>query len=125
MPTRIAACACGQLQVACSGEPRKVSLCHCRACQRRTGSAFGIAAFYPREAVRPQGETARFTRPSDSGFEVTHHFCPRCGSTVFWEAARIADAVAVAVGSFADPAFPAPSQAVYDQHRHPWVACPF
>ena len=37
-------CACGAVRYETTGAPRRVSVCHCKACQRRTGSAFGIAA---------------------------------------------------------------------------------
>jgi hypothetical protein len=119
--SRTASCACGQLRIVCCGEPQKVSLCHCLDCQRRTGSTYGIAAFFPREQVVAEGRTRTYGRRSDSGFAVTFHFCPECGSTVFWEPERKPDAVAVAVGSFADPSFPAPTQAVWNERRHPWV----
>nr|WP_163269830.1 GFA family protein [Chelativorans alearense] len=121
---RIATCTCGNLRVACAGEPEKVSLCHCLACQRRTGSTYGIAAFFRKEDVHVEGSSRRYARPSDSGFPVTFHFCPSCGSTVFWEPQRKPELLAVAVGAFADPAFPAPVQAVYAEHRHPWVEDP-
>jgi hypothetical protein len=98
-----------------------VSLCHCLDCQKRTGSSHGIAAFFPRTSVEPRGEARKFSRPSDKGFAVTFHFCPNCGSTVYWEPSRIPDAIAVAVGCFADPDFPPPSQAVYDQRAHRWM----
>ncbi len=119
---RTAACACGQLSVDCKTEPTRVSLCHCLACQKRTGSTYGIAAFFRREDVKSKGRAQQYTRQSDSGYEVTFHFCPECGSTVFWEPHRKADIIAVAVGAYADPTFPAPSQAFYEKHRHPWVA---
>jgi hypothetical protein len=83
MPTNVAACVCGQLTVSCSGDPAQVSLCHCLACQRRTGSTYGIAAFYPRENVRMAGDATEYTRQSDSGYPVTFYFCPHCGSTVY------------------------------------------
>jgi len=118
---RTATCVCGQLSVGCRGEPARVSLCHCLACQKRTGSTYGIAAFFRREAVESKGRARRYMRSSDSGYEVTFHFCPDCGSTVFWEPHRKVDMIAVAVGAFADPAFPPPSQAVYEEHRHPWI----
>jgi hypothetical protein len=121
---RIATCVCGGVSVACTGEPAKVSLCHCQACQKRTGSTYGIGAFFPRDMVAASGETRRYTRTADSGHTVTFHFCPICGSTVFWEAARLPGMVAVAVGAFADPKFPAPSQAVFGEHRHEWVVAP-
>ena len=52
--------------------------------QRRTGSTYGIAAFYPREKVRVAGDATAYTRQSDSGYPVTFYFCPHCGSTVYW-----------------------------------------
>lgn len=124
MTARIASCACGQLQVACAGEPQKVSLCHCLECQRRTGSTFGVAAFYARTQASVQGRTSTYERSSDSGFGIAFHFCPHCGSTVFWEPRRKPDAIAVAVGAFGDPSFPAPTQSVWTERRHPWVATP-
>jgi hypothetical protein len=101
-----------------------VSLCHCLDCQRRTGSTYGIAAFFPRTAVGVEGRRTSFTRPSESGYAVTFHFCPGCGSTVFWEPSRLPDVVAVASGAFADPSFPAPTQSVWNERRHPWVQLP-
>lgn len=124
MTRRLATCACGQLGVTCEGEPASVSLCHCLECQKRTGSTYGIAAFFRCSAVQATGSFSDFVRMSDSGFAVTHHFCPRCGGTVFWETARKPDLVAVAVGAFADPGFPAPAQDVYREHRHRWVVIP-
>jgi hypothetical protein len=49
MPDREAACSCGQLQVTVRGDPVRVAMCHCLECQRRTGSTFGVQAFYPRD----------------------------------------------------------------------------
>lgn len=121
---REAACACGQLGIACRGEPAKVSLCHCLDCQRRTGSTYGIAAFYERDAVTPRGGSAAWRRSADNGHAVEFRFCPHCGTTVFWEPARMPGLVAVAVGAFADPDFPAPSQQVWTERRHRWVRLP-
>ena len=121
MTTRTATCACGQLRVTCSGDPAMTSLCHCLDCQKRTGSTYGVAAFFPRAAVVAEGAFQTYRRSADSGFAVNFRFCPRCGSTVFWEPERKPEAIAVAVGAFADPTFPAPSQSVYNQRRHAWV----
>jgi hypothetical protein len=121
MQTRTASCACGALTVACEGEPALVSACHCLDCQRRTGSAFGVAVFFAREKVHPEGASKSFSRTSDTGSGVTFHFCRDCGSTVWWEPARKPDVVAVALGAFADPTFPAPIQAVFEERKHPWV----
>jgi hypothetical protein len=118
MLARLATCVCGRLTASCSGDPAHVSLCHCLGCQRRTGSTYGIAAFFPRENVRVAGDATTYTRESDGGYPVTFYFCPHCGSTVYWEPRRKPQMVAVAAGAFAGPVFPAPSQAVYAEHRH-------
>lgn len=119
---RTATCSCGQLSATCSGEPNLVSLCHCLACQKRTGSAYGIAAFFAKDKVSTSGVAKQFTRQSDSGFEITFHFCRECGSSVYWEPRRRPELLAVAVGAFSDPNFPAPNKEVYLAHRHLWVA---
>ena len=119
--TRVATCACGQLSVTCHQEPAKIALCHCLECQKRTGSTYGIAAFFRRADVEPRGEARQYTRIGDSGSSVVFHFCPVCGSSVYWEPGRAPDVIAVAVGAFADPDFPAPSLSVYTQRRHTWV----
>jgi hypothetical protein len=118
---RLASCCCGNLRIACAAEPTKVSLCHCLACQKRTGSTYGIAAFFRNEHVSATGRSSVYMRQGESGFSVTFHFCPGCGSTVFWKPQRAPELTAVAAGAFADPSFPKPAHAVHLETRHPWV----
>jgi len=100
-------------------------MCHCIDCQRRTGSAFSIAVFYERGRVRVvSGSSETFERPSASGHPVVFHFCPRCGSNVWWEPARMPELVGVAVGAFGDPDFPGPEQSVWTRHKHAWLQLP-
>jgi hypothetical protein len=124
MTTRRAACSCGQLSLEAEGEPLRISICHCLACQRRTGSAFGVQARFPRAKVRVEGRSSAYVRTADSGNRATFHFCPECGATVYYEPEWMPDALGVPVGAFADPAFPAPRVSVYEARRHAWVAVP-
>lgn len=124
MTTRQASCSCGQLEVTVSGEPVRVSMCHCRACQRRTGSVFGVQARYAASDVEVNGQSQAWSRTADSGHSITFHFCPNCGSTVFYRPEQEPEIIAVAVGGFADPGFPPPTISVYESRRHPWVATP-
>lgn len=121
MTTRRAFCSCGQLQLVCAGEPVRVSMCHCLACQRRTGSVYGVQARFRREDISIEGRFTQYVRVADSGNSVTFHFCPECGATVYWELSALPGFVGVAVGAFADPSFPAPKISVYEQRRHPWA----
>jgi uncharacterized protein YndB with AHSA1/START domain len=118
---RHASCSCGQLQIETSGEPVRISVCHCLACQKRTGSAFGVQARFARKNVAITGRSSQYVRTGDSGGECTFHFCPDCGSTVHWQLAQFPDVIAIAVGAFADPTFPAPAFSVYEERQHQWV----
>lgn len=124
MTIRRAACCCGRLTLTVEGEPLRISICHCLECQRRTGSAFGVQARFRRGAVAVEGQSTPHTRAGDSGNRITFHFCPRCGSTVYYELDHDPDEVGVPVGAFADPEFPPPTLSFYESRRHPWVRMP-
>jgi len=81
-------------------------------------------ARFRREQIAFTGKPAIWKRTAESGNALTFHFCPTCGSTVYWEGQGFPGYVAVAIGSFADPDFPPPAIAVWEEARHPWVALP-
>ncbi len=85
---RTAQCHCGSLRIIATGDPDRVYLCHCKACQRRTGTAFHFGATYLKERVRLDGERKVYERDADSGNRIRFHFCPNCGSTLYWEGDR-------------------------------------
>jgi hypothetical protein len=89
MASRRASCSCGQLKVEVDGDPVRVSICHCLACQRRTGSAFGMQARWPREQVRIEGDATEYVRISDEGEGRSFFFCPRCGFRSLDEETRL------------------------------------
>jgi hypothetical protein len=122
--TRHAACSCGQLQLTIEGDPSRNAMCHCLACQRRTGAVISNQARYRSDQVTITGKSTQWRRTADSGNTMTFHFCPRCGSTVFWENAGFPGHLSVAIGNFADRSFPAPTVAVWEESRHPWVNLP-
>jgi hypothetical protein len=118
---RHASCQCGQLRVVCRGEPVRISVCHCLACQKRSGAPFAAQARFPAEQVTRTGVSRQWTRIADSGNAADFHFCPECGSTVFYHSRPHFDAIAVPIGAFADPSFPPPWFSVYEERQHPWV----
>ena len=126
MATREAACHCGQLRLEVEGDPFVVSICHCLPCKRRTGSAFGMQAAFTPDQVEIVGRYSDHTRISDEADLKPHvfHFCPDCGSNVFYTEPDEPDLVVVSVGSFADPSFPPPTESGYDSRRHAWLAVP-
>jgi hypothetical protein len=124
MTTRRASCCCGQLNITTEGDPIRISMCHCLACQRRTGSAFSVQARFPQDRVSIEGRSTQYVRTGDSGSRATFHFCPECGTTVYYLMEKVPEAIAVPVGAFADPTFPAPRVSVYESRRHAWVRVP-
>ncbi|WP_434733409.1 GFA family protein [Rhizobium sp. YTUHZ044] len=116
-----AQCACGALQLKFSEPPRLTALCHCYACQRRTGAPFSANAFYSIDCVEISGTSTEFIRTADSGRQVRMHFCPTCGSTVYWKVDAAPLWIGVAIGSLADPAFAPPELSVFEQSKHGWV----
>jgi hypothetical protein len=124
MTSRRAECSCGQLSVTCEGEPIRVSICHCIACQRRTGSPFAEQARWHEDKVTMSGDAKTYVRKGDEGGLVTFRFCPTCGSTVAYSLDGMPGMTAVPVGAFGDPTFPGPTFSFYEARKHGWVAVP-
>jgi hypothetical protein len=117
----VASCSCGKLKATCAGEPVRVSVCHCLACQKRTGSAFGVQARFREDQVAVEGHASEYVRVGDEGSRITHRFCPTCGATVAYANSHLPGFIGIPVGAFADPTFPEPTVVVYEARRHPWA----
>ena len=125
MTQRTASCICRQLTATVTGEPVRVSVCHCLNCKRRSGSAFAVQARFPADHVEMSGEARTFQLTGDSGGTATFSFCPACGVTVAYVNGghpEIEGLVAIPVGTFAEMDFPAPWVDVYEERKCPWVA---
>jgi hypothetical protein len=117
----IAQCLCGALSLKLRETPKLIVACHCLACQRRTGSPFGVGAFYAIDTVEISGRASEFIHVGDSGRKVRCNFCPICGSTVYWKPDVLPSLVGVAVGALADPDFPGPVISIFERSKHHWV----
>lgn len=124
MTERLATCSCGKLSIRTRGEPVRISICHCLACQRRTGSAFSAQARFPADRVAIDGKSSEYALAGDEGGVARFHFCPGCGATVYYLMDKVPGFVAVPVGAFADPGFPQPRVSVYEGRKHRWVGLP-
>ena len=119
--TRTARCSCGKLSVETTDEPAIVIACHCTECQRRTGSVFGVGAYFPKAQVKISGPSKSYTRPGAEGRKMRNSFCPECGTNLYWESELLPGAYGIAVGAFLDPSFPAPARSVWEVNRHYWI----
>lgn len=122
---RTARCSCGQLAVTVGGDPKMHAICSCLECQKLTGSVFSYQGYWPKSAVRQiAGSSTVWRRTSDAGRWVDTHFCPVCGSAVYFHAEFDPDAICVSIGNLADPGFPPPQYSVWQRCKHHWVQAP-
>ena len=121
MASREASCSCGNLRVICEGDPKYVLACHCLDCQRRTGSVFGVSAYFREAQITSSGASKIFVRDGQDGRKLQIRFCPECGTSIYWTLDIRPGFVGVAAGAFADPHFPAPAHSLWEQSRHAWV----
>jgi hypothetical protein len=122
MTTRTASCRCGQLRTTVTGDPVRVSVCHCLNCKKRSGSAFAVQARWPAEQVQIEGSSKTFVKAGDSGNPATFHFCPECGSDFYYVIdGKFDGLIAIPLGAFDDPYFGKPEYSVYEGRKHEWV----
>ena len=116
-----ASCHCGQLRAAVPGPTIAVVACHCLACQKRSGSPFGEAAYYPHDQVRVEGEARQFTRGTAAGGTFDQFFCPTCGTTVYMRGTKNPDVTGIPIGLFDEAHTMRPVRSVWEDRRHDWV----
>ena len=119
-----ARCQCGQLRATVAGPSEALVVCHCSACQRRSGAPFGVLAYYPATEVTITGEATRFSRDTDAGREYVTGFCPACGTSLYGFTASMPERIGIATGAFEPADQPAPHRSVWEENRHSWVAMP-
>ena len=114
-------CLCGKVRYTATGEPAFSGLCHCRNCQRNTGSAFETVVAFPAASVSAQGELKTYVDTGDSGQSVRRRFCPNCGSGVLAEVDVMPGVAVLLAGTLDDPAGFKPTVDVYWSSAQPWV----
>ena len=113
-------CLCGRVRYTLTGVPALNGLCHCRNCQRYTGSTFEAVTVYPSASVTVQGDLKTYNDTGDSGKALYRRFCPNCGSGVMAEAEVMPDLTIVLAGTLDDPAAYTPSVEIYCSSAQPW-----
>jgi len=123
---RTASCRCGQLKATVTGDPVRVSACHCLNCKKRSGSAFTVQARWASDQVRIEGGSKTFGKVADSGNRATFHFCANCGSDVYYEIDGKFDdkfngLIAIPLGAFDDPFVLQPRFSVWEKRKNDWL----
>ena len=121
MPTPFSGgCACGAIRYECAAEPIVALNCHCRDCQRTSGSAFCSVLYVPRTALTISGQSRYYEVRAESGNSVSRGFCPHCGSPVFIQAELAPDLQGLRAASLDDPSLFHPQMQVWTARAQPW-----
>jgi len=115
-------CACGVVRYRFASAPMFVHCCHCRDCQRQTGSAFVINALIETDRVAIlSGDPEPAAMPTDSGRPHQIYRCRNCRTAVWSEYGGLAALRFVRVGTLDNPAALAPDVHIYVRSKLPWI----
>ena len=115
-------CLCGKVRYAAEAEPIFVGVCHCRNCQKHTGSAFSAVVALPKPVLSVTGPVKSYDDRGDSGAVLQRSFRSECGSSLMDEAAAMPGVTMVLAGTLDDSSWVAPTMEIYTDSAQGWVA---
>lgn len=121
MPEFKGGCLCGKIRYSGNAQPVFSGICHCRNCQRTSGSAFAIVIGVPADKVSIQGELKTYADTGDSGKPIYRRFCPECGASVMDEASVMPGVLMITAGTLDDASWVKPEAQIYCDSTQPWV----
>src|SRR5262245_15790744 len=115
-------CGCGATRYRMTSVPMFVHCCHCRDCQKQTGTAFVLNALIETSRVQiSSGEPVRSEMPTESGRPHGIYRCKVCGSAVWSEYGGVKTLRFVRVGTLDDPSALPPDVHIYTRSKLPWI----
>src|SRR5690348_5747563 len=119
-------CGCGAVRYRLTDQPIFVNNCHCRLCQRQTGSTSVVNAFVEADhLIQLSGETSRHVLKAGSGGDHVIVRCKACGTAMWSFYPRLGELGAgLRVGTLDDPSALAPDAVIFTESKMPWVALP-
>jgi hypothetical protein len=101
-----------------------LAACHCKECQRQSGSAFGMSMPVKKDSLTVTGLTKQFTRIADSGYEVTGVFCPECAVRIYHVLKSVQDVLALKPGTLDDTSWLRPDHFIWMKSAQGWFLSP-
>lgn len=117
-------CLCGRVRYRLLDAPVAQLVCHCRSCQKQSGSAFSVVVVARASSFELNMQLPFFADTGDSGNAVHRHFCPDCGSPIMTVAPAAAKFVAVKAGTLDDAASVRPGTHVWCSSAWDWTPIP-
>ena len=114
-------CLC-KVRYSADAEPTFVAVCHCKNCQKGTGTAFSVVVALPTPTLTVRGTLQTFTGRGDSGKATYRRFCPECGSALIDEAEILPNVTMIMAGTLDDASWVKPESEIFCDSAQPWVA---
>ena len=114
-------CLCGNVSYSVEGEPVMNFLCHCKNCQKQSGSAFSINLIYPKSHFKLLRELSKYVATSKLGRKVLRHFCSNSGSPIFSSQPHMPGIVVLKVGTLDDTLTYNPEAEIWCISKQNWV----
>lgn len=114
-------CLCGAVRYETDAAPVTTAICHCRNCQKQSGSALSVIVGFPSGALHVTGGSlTAYEDRGESGKIVLRYFCNLCGSPLITHAEFSPDVEFIKAGTLDDPSWLKPEAAFWTDHQHPW-----
>ena len=117
-------CQCGSVRYVVTTEPIRLLACHCKECQRQSGSAFGMSMPVKKDSLTVNGPMKQFSRVADSGNELTGAFCPECGVRLYHFLESAQDVLSLKPGTLDDTSWLRPDRFIWMKSAQGWVPVP-
>ena len=117
-------CQCGAIKYQLESEPLMTYACHCKDCQKRTGSAFSMGVIFPTESLDLSGELTAWDRISDDGNANTRYSCSQCGNVIYGASTASPQAIKLQAGTLDDTQNVKPDVHIWAESAQAWVNIP-
>ena len=127
---RTATCACGETTIEVEGDPKLHLVCNCNDCKKRTGSAFGISAYFSDNQIKNKNGKTLTYEVNNNETEQLRYFCKSCGTTLYWKISKfpsipgISEMIGIAGGCFTDKLLPDPTLSASNKNKCAWLDLP-
>ncbi len=117
-------CLCGKVRYSAAADPAVIAVCHCKNCQRQSGTAFGTVVGVPKGTLNVTGTLRTYEDISATGNAMHRRFCPECGSRITTDADSMPNLTFVMAGTLDDTSWVDPMVQFWCDSAQPWVSLP-
>ncbi len=125
MPTIEGGCLCGAVRYSSDADPVMQAVCHCKTCQKISGSTYSFNVAVPEDSLKVEGDVAVYEDHSgSSGGPMYRRFCAKCGSSLYGGGPLYGPLLFIKAGTLDDPSWVAPDVHIWTEEKLPWTQIP-